>query len=311
MATIVGVTGAGSEVRARRSHAPKGSKHYWWFVLPAGIAVLFLFVLPVIYVAWLSLRNYNLMIGVDVFVGFDNFVRAISTDSAFLVSIARTILYVILVVGIDFVVGMTQALLIYELAPRLRKIVRTIFLLPVLLIPAAGAVFWRMVMYGPPNEQILRIFGLEGVFPPPLSTPTTAFLAIIVTVIWAWSPWVFLLLAGGLDGLDRSVLEASEVDGAGYFRRLFSVVLPMMKPVIFVALSFKAVDSFLSFPFVWIMTQGGPGGSTHLVSTYIYERAFQFLDYGYGAAMAVILLIISAVLSIFAASYWARTQKEA
>ena len=294
----------------RKGSSAKETRHYWWFVLPAGIAVLVLFVLPVVYVLWLSMRNYNLLIGTNSFVGLDNFVRALTTDGHFLESIARTVLYVILVVGIDFVVGMIQALLVYELAPRLRKVVRTIFLLPVLLIPAASAVFWRMVMYGPPNEQILRIFGLEGSVPPPLSTPTTAFLAIVVTVIWAWSPWVFLLLSGGLDGVDRSVLEASEVDGAGYFRRLFSIILPMMKPVIFVALSFKAVDSFLSFPFVWIMTQGGPGGSTHLVSTYIYERAFQFLDYGYGAAMAVILLVISAVLSIFAATYWARTQKE-
>ncbi|MFV0425683.1 MAG: carbohydrate ABC transporter permease [Beutenbergiaceae bacterium] len=287
------------------------SRYYWWFVAPAGVAVLALFVAPVIYVIWLAMRNYNLLIGTDRFVGVDNLVRAITSDHEFVGSIGRTLIYVVLVVGTDFVVGMIQALLVYELAPRLRKVVRTIFLLPVLLIPAAGAVFWRMVMYGPPNEQLLRIFGLDGVVAPPLSLPTTAFLAIIVTVIWAWSPWVFLLLSGGLDGLDRSILEASEVDGAGYFRRLFSIILPMMKPVIFVALSFKAVDSFLSFPFVWIMTQGGPSGSTHLVSTYIYERAFQFLDYGYGSAMALILLVVSAGLSIAAASYWARTQKEA
>jgi ABC-type sugar transport system permease subunit len=165
-------------------------------------------------------------------------------------------------------------------------------------------------MWAPPNEQFLRALHLDGLIDPPLGNPDLALWAIIITVIWAWSPWVFLLLSGGLDYLDRSVLEASMVDGASYFQRLRKVILPLMRPVIFVTLSFKAVDSFLSFPFVWVMTQGGPQGSTHLMSTYIYEQAFKFLNYGFGSALAIVMLLISSLLSIGSVLYWQRTQNK-
>jgi ABC-type sugar transport system permease subunit len=153
------------------------------------------------------------------------------------------------------------------------------------------------------------MFGLEDVFGPPLSSPTFALVAIIVTSWWAWSPWAFLLLLGGLESLDPSPMEAARVDGASYRQVVWHVILPMMKPVIFATLSFKAVDSFLTFSFVWLMTQGGPGKSTHLLSTYVYEQAFRFLDYGYGSAMALVMVAISAVLSFIAVYYWQKAQR--
>ena len=112
------------------------------------------------------------------------------------------------------------------------------------------------------------------------------------------SPWVFILFSTGLDQLDRSVLEASMVDGASYWQRLRTIIFPLMRPVIFVTLSFKALDSFLSFPFVWVLTQGGPGNSTHILSTFIYQQAFNLLDYGNGSAMAIVMLLISGVISV-------------
>jgi ABC-type sugar transport system permease subunit len=208
----------------------------------------------------------------------------------------------------DFLLGMTQALLLFSMRPAVAKVFRLIFMLPILIIPTASAVFWRTTMWAPPNEQFLRTLHLDGIINPPLGDPDLALWAIIITVIWAWSPWVFLLLSGGLDSLDRSVLEAAMMDGASYFQRLRLIILPLMRPVIFVTLSFKAVDSFLSFPFVWVMTQGGPQGSTHLMSTYIYEQAFKFLNYGFGSALAMVMLTISSVLSIGAVLYWQRAQ---
>src|SRR5690606_36998133 len=130
--TAVGLTTA-VDTPQGRIPSQQANRRYWWFVLPAGIAVLVLFVIPVGYVIWLALRNYNLLIGTNAFAGIDNFVRALTMDTDFLMSIARTLFYVVLVVGTDFVVGMIQALLVYELAPKLRKVARTIFLLPVLL----------------------------------------------------------------------------------------------------------------------------------------------------------------------------------
>jgi ABC-type sugar transport system permease subunit len=179
-------------------------------------------------------------------------------------------------------------------------------MLPILIIPTASAVFWRTIMYSP-NGQFLRVLGLNHILSPPLGDPKLAFWAIIITVIWAWSPWVFLLLSAGLDRIPRDIIEAAMVDGASYFARLRLIILPLMKPTIFVTLSFKAIDSFLSFPFVWVMTQGGPGGSTHLLSTYIYRTAFSLLNYGLGSAMSVVMLVISGVLSTVVVLLWNRS----
>jgi ABC-type sugar transport system permease subunit len=295
--------------RGRRAAAP--DRKYYWFLVPATVVIALLIVVPLGYTFYLSLRHYDLARGLDEYIGLANYRKIlIGGDIEFVKSLLRTLLYVVVVVTFDFILGMTQALLLFEMRPRVAKVFRMIFMLPILIIPTASAVFWRTTMWAPPNEQFLRALHLDGLIDPPLGNPDLALWAIIITVIWAWSPWVFLLLSGGLDYLDRSVLEASMVDGASYFQRLRKVILPLMRPVIFVTLSFKAVDSFLSFPFVWVMTQGGPQGSTHLMSTYIYEQAFKFLNYGFGSALAIVMLLISSLLSIGSVLYWQRTQNK-
>ncbi|MFH5822418.1 carbohydrate ABC transporter permease [Georgenia sp. AZ-5] len=315
------VTGGGTAVVIRatpRGAAPRGPEtapgrgvrrpNYWLFMLPALVAILALIVVPLGYAVFLSLRRYDLRRGIDEFVGLQNYAEILSGgDPAFVASLLRTLLYVVVVITADFLIGFTQALLLFSMRPAVAKVFRMLFMLPILIIPTASAVFWRTIMWAPPNQQFLRTLGLEGVIPPPLGESSLALWAIIITVIWAWSPWVFLLLAGGLDSLDRNVIDAARVDGASYVQRLRHIILPLMKPVIFVTLSFKAVDSFLSFPFIWVMTEGGPGGSTHLMSTYIYEQAFQFLNYGFGSALAIVMLLISSVLSIGSVLYWNRT----
>lgn len=297
-------------VDARRK-ARTRDRRFYWFLLPATVTILLLIVVPLGYTFYLSLRHYDLARGLDEFIGLANYVDILrGGDPEFVKSLVRTLVYVAVVIAFDFLVGMTQALLLFEMRPRAARIFRMVFMLPILIIPTASAVFWRTTMWAPPNQQFLRALHLDGLVDPPLGNPDLALWAIIVTVIWAWSPWVFLLLSGGLDYLDRSALEASMVDGASYFQRLRHIILPLMRPIIFVTLSFKAVDSFLSFPFVWVMTQGGPQGSTHLMSTYIYEQAFKFLNYGFGSALAIVMLVISSLLSVGAVLYWQRTQKE-
>jgi ABC-type sugar transport system permease subunit len=119
-----------------------------------------------------------------------------------------------------------------------------------------------------------------------------------------------LLFSTGLEAIDKNILDASMVDGTSYFQRLRFIIMPIMRPVIFVTLAFKAIDSFLSFPFIWLITQGGPGGSTHLVSSYIYQKAFAFLNYGAGSALAIVLLFLSSSLSLIAVLVWRRNYGE-
>ena len=274
---------------ARRWHA------YWFFVVPALVCIVLFVLAPLGYAIWLSLRNYNLQFGTDRFIGLGNYARAI-TDSGFHIAFGRTLLYVVVVVSVDFLIGGLQALLLFRLSSGWSKVLRGVFMLPILLIPSAAAMLWRMVMYNPPFQEFNRVLGLPESFSI-LAQPNTAFWGIVLTVIWAWSPWVFLLLLGGLESLDTAPLEAAELDGASFWRIVWDIILPMMRPVIFVTLGFKAIDSFLTFPFPWVMTEGGPAGASHVLSTYIYESAFKFLNYGYGSAMALVMLLAGAGVS--------------
>ncbi|MCL4370698.1 MAG: sugar ABC transporter permease [Chloroflexi bacterium] len=295
--TVAEAAGAAQKGAKARGASPLDARWrvYWLFTLPALLCVALFVAVPLVYAFWLSLRDFNLLLITDRFVGLANYQKAL-TDPEFLASFFRTILYVVVVVSVDFILGFTQALLLFRLPLTAAKLLRGVFILPILLVPSAAAMLWRSVMYGPPFLEFNRAFGLPESFVM-LAQPNTAFLGIIITVIWAWSPWVFLLLLGGLEAMDPDPLEAAELDGANFLQSVWYIILPMMRPVIFVALSFKAVDSFLTFPFPWTMTQGGPAGSTHVLSTYIYESATKFLNYGYGSSLALLMLLIGTILS--------------
>lgn len=267
----------------------------WWFLLPAAVAVLGVIVAPLVQVLYLSLFDYNIMQYTYQFVGLGNYGKILH-DAEFGRALLRTWWYVAAVIGTDFVYGFLVALLAWQLPLVWSKLFRAIVILPMLLIPSAAAMLWRSVIYAPPYAAFDQVFGL----PPSvnvLASPFTALWGIILTAIWGWSPWVFLLLLAGLEGLPVDPLEAARLDGATFPQLVWHIILPMMKPVIFITLSLKAVDSFLSFTFPWIMTEGGPGGSSHVLSTYIFEKAFKFLDYGYGSSLGVVMLAIAAFTS--------------
>lgn len=267
----------------------------WWFLLPAALAVLAVVGIPLVQVVYLSLFDYNIMRFTNQYVGLGNYAK-ILRDTDFGWALLRTWWYVAAVVGTDFVYGFLVALLAWQLPLGWSKVFRAIVILPMLLIPAAAAMLWRSVIYTPPYAIFDRLFGLP-MSVSVLASPKTSLWGIILTAIWGWSPWVFLLLLAGLEGLPTEPQEAARIDGASFPQQVWYIVLPMMKPVIFITLSLKAVDSFLSFTFPWIMTEGGPGGSSHVLSTYIFEQAFKFLDYGYGSSLGVVMLGIAALTS--------------
>ena len=300
-------TGAGAacgRVRLAEGAAPRALRagvqrswdaEIWWFLLPAALAVLAVVGIPLLHVVYLSLFDYNIMMFRNQYVGLGNYAKILG-DTDFGWALLRTWWYVAVVVGTDFVYGFLVALLAWQLPLGWSKLFRGIVILPMIVIPAAAAMLWRSVIYTPPYAIFDRVFGLP-MSVSVLASPQTSLWGIILTAIWGWSPWVFLLLLAGLEGLPSEPLEAARIDGASFPQLVWHVILPMMKPVIFITLSLKAVDSFLSFTFPWIMTEGGPGGSSHLLSTYIFEKAFKFLDYGYGSSLGVVMLGIAVLTS--------------
>lgn len=281
--------GTSSRVRSR----PSWHAGLWWFLLPAAIAMAAVIALPIGYVVYLGFYDFSIMRMTNRFVGFDNYLKILG-DAEFLLAIGRTVIYVVVVILADFVYGFLVALLAWRLPLGWSKLFRALVILPMILIPSAAAMLWRGVIYTPPYAVFNDLFGLSSSFSM-LASADTSLMGIILASIWGWSPWVFLLLLAGLEGLPKEPLEAAEVEGVTFPQLVRYIVLPMMKPVIFITLSLKAIDSFLSFTYPWIMTEGGPGGSSHILSTYIFERAFKFLDYGYGAALGVVMMLIAIV----------------
>lgn len=299
-----GTRAAPGQVTLAEGAAPRALSHrvrrswdaeLWWFLLPAALAVVAVVGIPLAQVLYLSLFDYNIMMFRNQYVGLGNYAKILQ-DADFGRALLRTWWYVAAVVGTDFVYGFLVALLAWQLPLGWSKLFRAIVILPMLLIPSAAAMLWRSVIYTPPYAIFNRLFDLPMSLSV-LASPSTSLWGIILTAIWGWSPWVFLLLLAGLEGLPTEPLEAARIDGASFPQLVWHVILPMMKPVIFITLSLKAVDSFLSFAYPWIMTEGGPGGSSHLLSTYIFEQAFKYLDYGYGSSLGVIMLMIAVLTS--------------
>lgn len=265
-------------------------------LIPTLLILTATFVIPFIYSFYISLRDYNPLEHTNKFVLFDNYVKIFS-DVSFLQAIGRNVIYVVLVVSVNFVLGLVMALVI-NTRFKGSNFLSGILILPMILMPAAAAVLWRFIYdqtFGIVNH-VLELFGIAS--RSWLASGSTALYAVILTDIWAWTPWMFLVLLAGLKSLPIESIEAARIDGASEWSLFRYITLPLMMPAILIALTLKTIDTFKAFDYLWIMTGGGPGKASHIISTYIYKTAFQLLDFGYSASMAVVSLLILMVFSL-------------
>jgi multiple sugar transport system permease protein len=171
-------------------------------------------------------------------------------------------------------------------------------LLPVMVMPVVAGYTWRLLwdaQYGPINQIIGWIIGRPFTYTWLAQTPSAIF-AILVTEIWQWTPFMFLVILSGLASLDPELFEAADIDGASGWEKLRYLTLPLMRPIIIVALLIRGLDALKFFDLVFTLTGGGPGNSTETISFYIYQTGYQFFRLGYGAAASFILLVFLAVL---------------
>jgi multiple sugar transport system permease protein len=157
---------------------------------------------------------------------------------------------------------------------------------------------WRLLwdaQYGPINQIIGWIIGEPFTYTW-LAKPATAMVAILVTEIWQWTPFMFLVFLSGLAVLDPEVFEAADIDGAGGWDKFWHLTIPLMRPIIIVALLIRGLDALKFFDIIFTLSGGGPGNATETISFYIYQVGYQFFRLGYGAAAAFVLLIFLAVL---------------
>ena len=257
--------------------------------LPAFLFLLLLVLVPVLGTLFISLfRDVTFM--ERKFVLFENYLRLFS-DPRFLSSLLFTLKFTIVSVSSELVLGLMVALVVNEKVP-LRGLLRGIVLLPWAVPSVVSARIWQLMFnysYGFLNLLGERLFGVKVNW---LGTDTSAFLSVVIADAWRTTPFVAVILLAGLQSIPKEVYDQAKVDGAGLFRRFFSVTLPLLSPFILVALLFRSVDALRVFDLIFVLTGGGPGGSTTPLSLYAY-RFYIMGDFGYGSAVSVVLFLLS------------------
>jgi multiple sugar transport system permease protein len=266
------------------------------FLAPLCAFLLAFVLLPVAGTVLTSL-NRDVTFLPERFIGLGNY-RALLSDPGFRQSLGFTGLFTLVSVPLELALGLAFALILEHPTP-LRGFLRAAVLLP-WAIPAAvsGRVFELIynVQYGLANAVAAGI-GLSEEPVHWLGTPAGAFLALVAADAWKTTPFVAILLLAGLSAIPEDLYRQAEVDRAGPSQRFFRVTLPLLRPVLLVALLFRTIDSLRVFDLVFVLTGGGPGGSTSSLSLYGY-RFFVGGDFGYGSAASVVLFLIAFALSL-------------
>lgn len=257
---------------------------------PAVVFTLILLVFPVLFTLVMSFFSWSGGLRPPEFIGFDNYVRSLQ-DERFWGSVFRTGYFVGLAVTLQVVLGVAAALVFHKNFVG-RGIARSLFLFPMIATPVAIALVWKMML--DPTLGILS-FLVEAIGGPKTTWTSDPHLVIPVLALvdtWQWTPLVMLIVLAGLAALPQEPYEAAKLDGAGEVRILFSITLPLLRPVIVVAAMFRLIDSIKTFDIIMVITNGGPGYASETLNLYSFNQSLSFLHIGYGSALLVWLSIM-------------------
>jgi len=263
-----------------------------YLLLAPTVAVLLaLTIYPLVYSIRISLQNES---GAWT---LQNFTRLVS-DQFFLSALAHTIVYAVIALTLEFLLGLALALLL-NTQMRGRSVFRSLLLVPMMLPPVVVGVVWRLMLnsnFGALNGT-LKTIGFNTERLTWTASPKLAMASVIIADAWQWTPFMFLILLAGLQAIPQEPYEAAVIDGSSAWQTFRHVTLPLLKPAILIALLLRTMDLLRVFDQIFILTEGGPGFATETVSLYIYRTAFRFSNFGYAAAMSFVLLVITNVIS--------------
>lgn len=270
-----------------------------WFLSPAVFALLAIGLYPMLVAAVNSFRRYNLAKAKDgaPFVGFDNYL-AVLTDTSFINALARTFGFLLFVLPIEVALGLAIALLLHQPGlSLLRSLTRLGLVVPLATTYAVVGLIARLLFnrdFGVIND-LLGGFGVGQI--EWLGDPTKAFVAIGIMDIWQWTPFCALVLLAGLTMVPTEIEEAARLETPSRWRMLWHVQLPFLLPGLTAILILRTADILKLFDMIFVLTRGGPGSATELVSIYIQRIGFRVFDQGTASAQAILLLILTIVLS--------------
>lgn len=265
---------------------------------PGIITLLITTTFPLAYLVYSSFQTINLaMPFLDGFAGFENYVQ-MWHDSSFWHAIGLTGIYTVSSVALQVVIGLGLALLVMRV-PAGQWVFRIVAILPIVLAPVVVGLFWRTLMLAP-NFGMIDFFvqwlGFEQINW--LGSPIPALISVIAIHTWQWTPFAFLVFLASLASLPLDVYEAARIDKASAFQRFWHITLPLLRPAIVIVIIMRAMISLHAFAAIFAATGGGPGTATEILNLYAFKTSFVELNFGYGSALAVALLLITMAISV-------------
>jgi len=278
---------------ARRVRAMSDRAIAWLFILPTMALLLAINIFPLIWAIRLSFTGFMANLpGAARFIGIDNYVD-ILTDEDLWTNFRITAHFVVWTIALQVLIGLGLALLINHKF-RGHGFWTTVILLPMMLSPAVVGNFWTLLFQpqiGPFNYLIGYFTGIAPSSFTMIGSVALAPWTIVLVNTWMWTPYVMLICLAGLRSIPDYIYEAAEVDRASPLRQFWSITLPMVLPFLMLAVLFQAIQSFVMFDMVNLLTSGGPGSTTELVSITLKRAAFEKWETGYASALAVILFV--------------------
>lgn len=268
-----------------------------FLVLPAAAVVFLAMIVPLGYAIVMSFFDFKLgQESSAAFVGFRYYAEFFQ-DRVALKSLEITLVFTFVALALELGLGIGMAVLLAGVPKRLSKALRAFYSMPLLISPIIVGLIWRY-LYDPTFGlvyQWLRAFGLDDDFGG-LSKPISALLSIIVADVWQTTPFILLVVSAGLSTIPHEIYEAAKIDGAGFFRVLTRITLPMIGKVIVLVTLIRGTDAFRVFDIIYALTNGGPANSTLSLSIYAFKQGFEQYEMGYAMAISLITMLVLVLL---------------
>jgi multiple sugar transport system permease protein len=285
-------------------------------IWPAQLVLLLIIIFPLLAEVYISLTSWTPTRGGTWYEAYrywdwgKNYVEVVK-DAAFWQALGRTFLIVGIAVPLEFLIGLGLAFLFLEEFSG-KRLFHTIMLIPMMIVPAVtGFIFWMLFQSNGPINAMLSLVAGQSVTIPWLTRETPAIIAVIVAEVWQWTPLMFLILLSGLVGLPEDQMRAATMLGASFWQKFRYLMLPMLTPIIVIALVIRFMEAVKIFDSVFLMTAGGPARATETLSIYMYKAAFQQVRWSFAAAAAITVLVIMTVIASYALRPLQASQREA
>ena len=270
----------------------------WKLLFPCVLIILVVFLFPVLYSLAMSFNQVDISNQEWTFVGLQNFANLLK-DSYFLKSVVITGKFTLFTVFFEMVMGTLMAVFLNKSFSG-RGFVRGIMILPWALPTVVNALMWKWIFnanYGVLNALLTQI-GIIDSYKAWLADPHSALYCMLFANIWKETPYVVLLVLAGLQSIPADMYESARVDGCSGVKAFFKITIPMIKHILLILIITKTIWSIQTYDLVAIMTRGGPANATQLISYYVQKMTFKFFDFGTGAAMSYVIMLITFILSI-------------